>query len=66
MAKVTILENGPILIEGQFEVFHAQNGKITDHNEKAVAAICRCGQSKNQPYCDGSHKACGFDVDTKK
>lgn len=53
-------ENGPLLVQGPV--------KITDHlgNEfvippgKDTVALCRCGQSKNRPFCDGSHKACGF------
>ena len=27
---------------------------------KVVTALCRCGQSQNKPYCDGSHRACNF------
>jgi len=26
---------------------------------------CACGQSKNQPFCDGSHKAAGVFVPVK-
>jgi CDGSH-type Zn-finger protein len=53
-------ENGPLLVQGAV--------KITDHlgNEfvlpvgKESVALCRCGQSNNKPFCDGSHRRCGF------
>lgn len=28
--------------------------------EPGTYAWCACGESKNQPYCDGSHKGSGF------
>ena len=31
--------------------------------DKEVIALCRCGASKNKPFCDGSHKAAGFKSD---
>jgi CDGSH-type Zn-finger protein len=31
--------------------------------EAARAAFCRCGQSSNKPFCDGTHRAAGFQAD---
>jgi CDGSH-type Zn-finger protein len=57
--KVMIRENGPIMVETQGEAKLNQNGQ-----EKVVAgkmvALCRCGQSKNMPFCDGSHSKANF------
>jgi CDGSH-type Zn-finger protein len=40
------------------------NLKNTDGQDmelKPVMGLCRCGQSANKPYCDGSHKRADFD-----
>jgi CDGSH-type Zn-finger protein len=38
-------ENGPYLVKVDKEI---------------LTALCRCGASKNKPYCDGSHAKIGF------
>jgi uncharacterized Fe-S cluster protein YjdI len=42
---VRLPEGGPLLIEGDLEL---------DGKRETRAAICRCGQSANEPYCDRS------------
>ncbi|GAB5557108.1 MAG: hypothetical protein SchgKO_13210 [Schleiferiaceae bacterium] len=54
---VTLASNGPLLVAGKIRVFDAE-GNLVEEKEKC--ALCRCGESSNKPYCDGSHKAAGF------
>ncbi|MEM7735264.1 MAG: CDGSH iron-sulfur domain-containing protein [Deinococcota bacterium] len=49
--------NGPLLVNGNFALRNASHSRIL-YGDKA--ALCRCGQSKNKPFCDGSHSAAGF------
>lgn len=55
--KVTQVKDGPIMLNGNV-VLRASSGRIAWSGEKV--ALCRCGASKNKPFCDGSHKAAGF------
>ncbi len=52
--------NGPLLLSGNFTI-HAGSGREAWKGTKA--ALCRCGHSKNKPFCDGSHKPEGFTAD---
>ena len=54
---VEVLENGPLLLYGNITV-KDKNGH-EEHKNK-VTAFCRCGQSSNKPYCDGTHVKVGF------
>lgn len=38
----------------------AQKAPYVKEEKPGKYAWCACGQSKNQPYCDGSHKTTGF------
>ena len=54
---VTVTDNGPYAITGGMELMNVQFG---DGASKEHYTLCRCGASKNKPFCDGSHWAAGF------
>jgi CDGSH-type Zn-finger protein/uncharacterized Fe-S cluster protein YjdI len=47
-----VRENGPLAIHADM--------RIGSTVAQLRATLCRCGASKNKPYCDGSHVAAGF------
>jgi CDGSH-type Zn-finger protein len=61
MADVTITtrENGPFLVNGPVRLVDHQ-GNVFDLSGKETFALCRCGHSQKKPFCDGTHKGCGF------
>jgi CDGSH-type Zn-finger protein len=69
--KITINSNGSLKVEGDFEIVDTQ-GKEYDLKERTSIGLCRCGLSKNKPFCDGSHRAnfeheaVAFDLPPKK
>lgn len=69
--KLTVNSNGSLKVEGDFEILDAE-GKPYGLQGRTVVSLCRCGQSKNKPFCDGSHKGylehtpIAFDLPPKK
>ena len=57
--KVTVFSNGPIRIEGEFEIVDPSGGTFGLAGRTTIG-LCRCGQSANKPFCDGSHNRTGF------
>jgi len=53
-------ENGPLLVQGAVKIIDHLGNEFTIPPGKDVVALCRCGQSKTKPFCDGSHRTCGF------
>ncbi len=53
--KLTINSDGSVKVEGDFEIVDKQ-GNVNGLGGRDVVSLCRCGQSKNKPFCDGSHK----------
>jgi CDGSH-type Zn-finger protein len=62
MAEVRIRtrDNGPFVVEGPIRLVDAEGNEFTIMSEKPAIALCRCGGSKNRPFCDGSHRSNGF------
>ena len=49
--------NGPLYVRGHVRIT-ATGGRLV--REDTRLALCRCGQSANKPFCDGSHRRVGF------
>jgi CDGSH-type Zn-finger protein/uncharacterized Fe-S cluster protein YjdI len=49
---VRVRENGPLAFHGEIT--------IDGHGTAMRATLCRCGASRNKPFCDGSHTQAGF------
>jgi len=58
--KIGRAPNGPLLISGNL-VIVSSSGREGWHGTKT--ALCRCGASKNKPFCDGAHAQAGFQAD---
>ena len=61
MSEVSIKtrQNGPLLVTGPIRLVD-HLGQEFDLSGMENVALCRCGQSARRPFCDGSHKSCGF------
>ena len=56
-AEITPTANGPLHAE-RIKALKNDRGETIDTGESIY--LCRCGASKQKPYCDGSHTAAGF------
>ena len=70
--RITVTKNGPYVVSGEVPIAEQiividgvgdsvgwRQGKSYDPQSKC--SLCRCGQSRNKPYCDGSHVKVNFD-----
>lgn len=55
--EIRIEKNGPLIV---INVDKIQYSKGEPVEAESTCALCRCGSSKNKPFCDGSHIPVGF------
>ncbi len=58
VAKIKVMKNGPLLVEGECVLIDKEGKQI---ESCGPFALCRCGMSKKKPFCDGTHGKIGFD-----
>jgi CDGSH-type Zn-finger protein len=59
-AKITVRDNGPLRIEGEFQICDPA-GNAFGLGGRQVISLCRCGHSANKPFCDGAHNHHSFE-----
>lgn len=57
--KIVPTDNGPLRVEGDFEIVDPQ-GRTFGLAGRTAVSLCRCGHSSNKPFCDGTHNKIGF------
>lgn len=57
-SKVLIDDDGPYNLSGSFSLTDAAGN--TFDTEDSVS-LCRCGYSRDKPFCDGTHEAISFE-----
>ncbi|MBN1158347.1 MAG: CDGSH iron-sulfur domain-containing protein [Bacteroidales bacterium] len=54
------MKDGPLLLKGDFRIIDHE-GKEIRHT--GTTSLCRCGASKDLPFCDGTHNKTGYKSD---
>jgi CDGSH-type Zn-finger protein len=56
-AGISVLDDGPLQVTGGIAISRPDEVPVEVRNR---VTLCRCGASKNKPFCDGSHSSAGF------
>ena len=57
LLTITVKPNAMYAIQGPVSI-QSEDGKSV--TTRSRAALCRCGESENKPFCDVMHRKCGF------
>lgn len=54
IAVVRVTSDGPLLVRGRLRLIDEEGREV--FTRRRINALCRCGRSAVQPFCDGTHK----------
>lgn len=55
---IRVTSEGPLLVRGPLRLVDERGREV--YTRRRVNALCRCGRSAVQPFCDGTHKIVPF------
>jgi CDGSH-type Zn-finger protein len=62
--RIVVRDHGSLRVElepgERLELVDGQ-GRVYGLGGRRAVSLCRCGESRSKPFCDSSHKECGFD-----
>ena len=58
IAVVRVTSEGPLLVRGRLRLIDEEGREVC--TRRRINALCRCGRSAVQPFCDGTHKIVPF------
>ncbi len=59
--RIIVNQNASLRVFGGIPLFDHEGNQIPTPAEGRPYSLCRCGESARKPFCDASHKTCGFD-----
>jgi CDGSH-type Zn-finger protein len=65
--EIIVSKNGPLRVKStgdKITIKDADGGEY-DVRGRELVSLCRCGQSENKPFCDGTHNKIGFQHEAK-
>ena len=57
LLRIKAIKNGPLVLQGNVTLKGGTGRKSWQGKQ---VTLCRCGSSRNKPFCDGQHKVVGF------
>ncbi len=60
MTEIKVMKDGPLVVKGDFKIVGSTGNEL---KKMKMASFCRCGNSMNMPFCDGTHRKVGFSAE---
>ncbi|TGC07523.1 CDGSH iron-sulfur domain-containing protein [Methanolobus halotolerans] len=51
---IKVMDDGPFMVMGDFDIVDMEGRKFQFDKAQPIA-LCRCGKSASEPFCDGNH-----------